>query len=146
MKVLALILIIGLLTPFISCNRNKSKKVSGKNRTIDSICLLSVRYFQEEGIFITPDRIDLILSVKESITTESISNVIFKNIPQKDQELFVKSHHFKKIGDSLTLIMQTNYFNFDTLHKKSANDIEKILNNNISLVMKKDTIPLIYCK
>ena len=145
MRVSKLILITGIVV-LISCNRNKTKKVDSQDKTIDSVCLLSVKYFHEEGVFVTPDRIDLLLSVENSITSDSISDVIFKNVPQKDQELFVKSHHFKKIGDSLTLVIQTNYFNFDTVHKKTENEIEKLIDNNIFLVIKKDTLPLLYCK
>ncbi len=144
MKFLKSILIVGLII-FISCNRNRSKRTDFENRNADSICLLSLKYFHEEGVFIIPDHIDLLLSIKNSVTSDSISNILFGNIPRKSQELFVKSHHFKKMGDSLTLIVQTNYFNFDTLQKKSASEIEKILKSNVSLVIKNDTIPLALC-
>lgn len=145
MKFFTLILIMSVFIS-ISCNRNGAKEVSNKKTNTSSICLLNVKYFHEEGVFQSPDNIFVVISFKDSILLDNVSDVIFKNIPQQDRELFVKSHHFKNTIDSTTLIVQTNYFNFDTLHKKSVTEIESLLNNNISLVIKKDTIPLLYCK
>ncbi len=139
-KTLILIFIV-----FISCNRNKVKNTNGL-KVEDSVCLVDVKYFHEDRVFPVPDHIDVILSTNFFISPDSISDVIFKNIPQKDRELFVKNHHFRKSKDSLTLIVQTNYFNFDTIHKKSSEEIEKMLKDKVSLVIKKDTIPLKYCK
>lgn len=138
-------LLLALFIFFFSCN-NQSKI---KYEPIKNPCIVDLSYdpryktFNPALIKITIVDSDTIIT--NSLKSKTLTEVFFYAISKKDQFNFRKTDYYEIKNDTVIIGVLTNYFKADSSKKWLSKDVEVILNNDVGLIIKNDTIHVKQC-